>query len=510
MTLGAWRQRYERLGLCVLPLYSGSKQPVCSDWTGTPPPVQWREAGTKAGNIGLRTGNGFAVADADAPSTVKALAAYWAGLGIVLPTVATPSDGRHFYLLIADVPNDVAYSRWHPDVGPGELRVGPGAQVVAPCSYVNGKYYKFTPGSKPEDLLRMRPLRWRDLLPLVRPQQVKPLDALPIPFPHRELASWAIWLLGVVADMPPEGRVARLQASLQGVPRKNADGKTFVTWYASRSEAEQAIVLHAVWCGWDFAELIALFEEYQPGHYTARRDKEGYLHTCWQNALGWIAHTPERSTIAQLWQWAESRPWPGRGGSNEFLAYRALLQRAWLANTLQPDVSRRDVELSGSMGNMGARGALQRLKLQGLIAPVGQRQRPTAARTWQLLNVVDAQPVTIATPARGIDALPGSVELWAVLGHAAGMVYIRLNGEPQAIASLAAVTGKHRNTVRQALRTLAAYGLAVDMGSGWVVGKRNAAEVAHEVGAIALKNRRVATVERERDTFRRKIAEQHA
>ncbi len=492
--LGAWRTRYERLGLATLPLRPGSKKPVCDSWQITPPPVQWHEAGTDAGNIGLRCGNGFAVADADAPQTVHALAAHWAGLGVKLPAVVTPSGGRHYYLPIADVPDGMAYCLWHSDVGPGELRVGPGAQVAAPCSAVGGRRYRFMPGTAPEDILRARPLRWRDLAPLLRPKSAEPLAALPLPMPRRPLAEWAIWLLGALAVLPPGQpvRVARAGVVLQ---------------YASRSEAEQAVVLHATWCGWAFEEVAALFERHQPGHYASRRDKKRYLRTCWGKALGWLAGTPERETIAILWRWAEARPWPGRGGGNDFLAYRALLQRAWLADTLTPDMGRRDVELAASMGDRGARGALQRLVKSGLVAPEGQRQRATDARAWRLVPEVadgDGQP-----PARAIDALPGEAELWAVLGRAAGMVYARLNAEPQKVGALALATGKHRNTVANALRALARYGLATDSAAGWVVGPRDAAEVAHELGAPTAKNRREWGIAAERQTFREALAMRH-
>lgn len=495
MSLGAWRQRYERLGLATVPLWPGSKQPVCDAWQVTPPPVQWHEAGTDAGNIGLRCGNGFAVADADSPQTERALAARWAGLGVKWPAVVTPSGGRHYYLLLADVPDGMAYCLWHPDVGPGELRVGPGAQTAAPCSAVAGKRYRFMPGTAPEDLLRARPLRWRDVQTLAKPKPALPLAVLPLPMPRRQLADWATWLLGALAVLPPGQpvRVARAGVVFQ---------------YASRSEAEQAVVLHAAWCGWDFTEVAALFERDQPGHYASRRDRERYLRTCWGKALGWLAGTPAREAIAGLWRWAEARPWPGRGGANEFLAYRALLQRAWLADTLTPALSRRDVELAASMGNQGARGALGRLVFSGLVAPEGERQRPTDARTWRLLPEVlaesDAQP-----PARAVDALPGEAELWAVLGRASGMVYARLNAEPQKVSALASATGKHRSTAHRALQTLARYGLATVTAAGWVVGQRDAAEVAHELGAPAAKNRREDSIAYERQTFREALAMRH-
>lgn len=501
-TLSAWRERYERnVGLPTIPLRSGSKRPCCDAWQTTPPYVQWQEAGSAAGNIGIRTGHGFGVADADAQVTITNLAGYWAGVGIKPPTVKTPSDGRHFYLPVDGVPPGANYYRWHPDIGPGELRVGPGAQVVAPCSMVDGKRYSFLPGTAPEDLLRMRRLHWRDLLPLVKPKQAAPLDVLPIPFPRRELADWARLLLAALRRVPAGKMVSRPESSLQGVWRRAPVRR----WYASRSEAEQSIVLHAVWCGWDLAEVTALFEQYKPGHYAEQPDKERYLRLCWQHALGYLAGTPEREIIAGLWRWAEGRAWPGRGGGNERLAYFALLQRAWLAGTLEPNLSRRDVELFGGMSSTGARGALERLVKQELIAPAGQRRRPTAALAWRLCTeMIDAPPV--ALPARGVDAL-----LWRALGSpAAGMVYAHLSAQPVGVAVLAAMTGKHRNTVRKALYTLAGCGLACVTKDGWVLGERDAAEVAHEVGAPAAKIRREAAIEHERVAFREQLSERAA
>ncbi len=511
-TLSAYRERYERdIGLSTIPLKSGSKRPCCDNWQATPPYAQWQESSGTAGNIGIRTGNGFGGADADAPQTTANLTAYWAGLGVKPPTVATPSGGRHFWLFVDEVPPGTNYYHWHPDIGLGELRVGPGALLVAPCSMVNGKRYRFLPGTAPEDLLRMRRLRWRDLLPLIKPKQSTPLDVLPVAFPRRDLADWARWLLAALRSTPPSETVKRPQTNLNGTWRRDAAGNALVIEYASRSEAEQSVILHAVWCGWDFTEVMALFEQHQPGHYAAQHDKEGYLRRCWQHALGHLAGTPEREAIARLWRWAEDRAWPGSGGGNERLAYLALLQRAWLAGTLEPNLSRRDVELYGSMGSTGARGALQRLVRQGLIAPAGQRQRPTEARAWRLCTeVIDAQPVTVTLSTRGVDALPGGNEMWSVLGRSAGMVYPYLNAQPVSAATLAAVTGKDRSTVYRALNRLVGSGLACATEGGWVLGVRDVAEVAHEVGAHAAKNRREVAIEHERLVFREQLAEHAA
>jgi predicted transcriptional regulator len=86
------------------------------------------------------------------------------------------------------------------------------------------------------------------------------------------------------------------------------------------------------------------------------------------------------------------------------------------------------------------------------------------------------------------------------------MVYTRLNAEPQKVSALASATGKHRNTVASALRTLARYGLATDSADGWVVGPRDAAEVARELSAPTAKSRRERGIASERQTFREVLA----
>ncbi len=491
--LEAWRQRYEGLGLATVPLFAGSKRPACTEWQATPPGVQWRDAGRSAGNIGVRTGNGFAVADADSPQTVAALAAWIAGQGLKTPVVSTPSGGRHYWLRVAGAPGDVAFRLWRGDVGPGELRSGPGAQVVAPCSAVDGKRYRFVE-SAPEDWLMLRPVRWSDLAGLVTPARVTPLDALPIPLPRRDLAEWAEWLLEALAH---QSAGAAVSVYRDGV----------VIQYASRSEAEQAVILHAVWRGWSFEDVAALFEQRQPAHYAAQRDQAGYLRSCWRAALGWFAGTPARRVIADLWRWAESRPWSGRGGGNDQAAYLVLLRRAWLADTLTPHVSRRDVEEHASMGNQGAAAALGRLTAQGLIERAGRRRWAGDAQTWQLLPDVATGTDTLSgnglqiADVRQLDNLPGGAELWAILGRAAGMVYARLNGEPLTIAALADATGKHRSTVYRAADTLARYGLAVLTDAGWSAGERSLDDVAREVGADAAKRSRERRIATERETW---------
>lgn len=372
--LDIWRGRYERLGWATAPLYSNAKRPVCDEWPATPPPIQWADAGDRAGNIALRAGNGFAVADADSPQTVEAMSRVLAGLGVKPPVVETPSGGRHFYLRVIDAPPDRSVHHWLPDVGAGEFRFGPGALVTAPPSAIGERRYNFMPGTAPEDWLRLRPLRWRDVEGLLKPTRSPQLiDTLPVPLPRRDLADWAMWLLDALATLPP-GQPVR-------VGRNGA-----VIEYASRSEAEQAVILHAAFCGWSLAEVAALFEQHQPGHYATRANRETYLQVSWRNALSLLVGTPARMTIAELWHAAPFRPWPGRGGTSELSVYQGLLKRAYLADTLEVDFSQRDGELYGGLEDWHARNALHRLVRQGLIAPLAQHHPDTQA--WTLLTGV--------------------------------------------------------------------------------------------------------------------------
>lgn len=374
--LNTWRDRYRQTGWPTVPLYSNAKRPILNDWQTTPPAVQWATAGDRAGNIALRAGNGFAVADADSPQAVETLSRVLAGLGLKPPIVETPSGGRHYYLKLTDAPADRSVHHWLPDVGNGELRFGPGALVTAPPSAIGERRYHFLPGTSPEDWLKLRALRWRDVEGLLKPNRsTQPIDTLPVPLPRRELTDWAAWLLDALATLPP-GRPVR-------VGRNGT-----VIEYASRSEAEQAVIGHAAWCGWSQAEVAVLFEQHQPGHYAAHADRETYLLTCWRNALNLLVTTDARLTIADLWRWAERRDWPGRNGQKDRAVYAAVLQRAFLADTLEVDFSRRDGEDVADVGDRAARGAMKRFAEQGLIAPVGRLRHATDARTWTLLTAV--------------------------------------------------------------------------------------------------------------------------
>jgi hypothetical protein len=76
---------------------------MCKAWQARASADQWEAVGRGAfrGNIGVCTGRGLAVLDADSPSTVDAVERHLAAMGLTPPTVSTASGtGRHYYLMM--------------------------------------------------------------------------------------------------------------------------------------------------------------------------------------------------------------------------------------------------------------------------------------------------------------------------------------------------------------------------------------------------------------------------
>lgn len=508
--LALWRRRYERLGLATIPLHKNSKQPVCEGWPEAPPEFQWRQAEARSGgfrgNLAVLAGGGFVFVDGDAPETVERLRQFLGALGYRerdLVTVVTASGhGRHFWLRAANVPPGTpSYFRLDPSVGPGELRVNR-APVVAPCSAVGGARYRFEPGTAPENLLHQRPIFWRELLPLIskRPHLAKVTEP-PIPLPYAPgLDEWAAHLLAQLSALPPKTATQRVSVT--------GDQPEYVT-YPSRSEAEMAIICHAITRGWTLAQIQELFEEYLPGHYASKneRARASYLRTSYENALTLVASSPPRAQIATWYRAAEQVAAMGRTGAVDYLIYRALLQRGWRAATLTPGVSVRDLALAASVRPATASAGLKRLVRKGLVT-IHRRGNAYRATTYRLAGINDP----VRPPSSAIDRLPGGAELWArdKLGHTAGLVYARLTISPQTVAALAEATSKDRSTVHRALKRLAAAGLAERARGGWITGKASAAQVARDWDAPAHRAARERQIEAERQLHRARLVQRAA
>lgn len=138
-----------RRGLPVFPLIENGKTPAFAGWqdvatTDEPTITAWFAGPHKRANIGVATGRGVMVVDADAKNGGRGVQslALMEMLGADLDfVVETPSGGRHAYFTLppdTKVPNSVRALLDYPDI---DIR-GEGGLVVAPGSTINGRAYK--------------------------------------------------------------------------------------------------------------------------------------------------------------------------------------------------------------------------------------------------------------------------------------------------------------------------------------------------------------------------------
>jgi len=520
--LSRWRGRWEGAGVPTIPLQPGRKVPVCTAWQVRSSADQWHQVGGSdfRGNVGTVMGGGNAVIDCDAPAAVNAVAAGLAGMGVDpgrLPQVKTlHQDHLQFYIRVDGAPETGAFVHLAPDVGPGELRFGPGSYVCAPCSEVDGVRYRFTVGY-PELLPTLRPISWQDLTWLIAP--VAPvvgaaLERPPIPLLKRAMPQRAEMLLRYLAT------------ASKGEPVTILDTRGMsVKAYRSRSEAEMAVVAMLILSGWELAEIESEFERRLPGHYRESRNGKRYLARTYAQALGTLAASPTRLQIVNVYREAQAAAWPGRGGLLERAVFCGLLSIAWQFDTWEPCASVRCLAEAAAASKWGVQNALERLSVAGLArrvegwhADYATGELVATANRWRLTgeactiqghkthvyrDTSDDQGVAgggalwlmgaeLCT-GEGETAAPATAETWARVGRSAGAIYGHLGAEPRTVKDLAGLTGKHRNTVHAALARLLAYSLAEHTPGGWVRGAGSLADVAQEVGAEGhARQRRIA------------------
>jgi predicted transcriptional regulator len=506
--LSKWKDRWTAAGIPTIPLRPYRKAPMCEAWQARASADQWEAVGGTAfrGNIGVCTGQGLAVLDADSERTVEAVERHLTAMGLKPPTVQTASGtGRHYYLMINDAP-DGNFTLLSDGVGPGELRWGAGAYVVAPCSLVDDERYRFVAGA-PEQITSQKPVPWTDLMWAVADQgpDVLAFDRVPVELTRRDIPRRADVLLTVLGQAEKGQRLG---------------------CYPTRSEAEAAVVAMLILAGWDFEEIRQEFETRNPGHFAEHAKPAWYLRYTYQKLLNQIASTPERLELARCWRGARDAAWPGRGGALEKNSYLALVASAWRAGAWTVRASYREIAEHAGASTSGVHGALERLQEAGQIERVQswQMDGSTAqSTTWRVEAMYNTRTVChigeaggcrgeAALAAGGSEAVAvvGAVggEIWSELrSRSAGLVYEKLNGDSQSAAALARATGKHRHTVARALAILENHGLAKESGGGWVRGPADLAAVADEVGAVDAARCRRYQHKRERQRFHRRRQE---
>lgn len=529
-------------GIATIPLVRRSKTPICDAWQVLPPPAQWSDVGRRfRGNIGARCGGGLVIVDGDSPQSADNIRAGLVGLGLDPTESATATPGnRHFWLNIEDVPDGFNWCHLSPDIGPGELRAR-NAYVVAPCSEVEDRRYRFVTGS-PEALAQTKPAKWNDLAFLIASSShhdTQPMDSPPIRLVRRPAPIKAVVLLEL----------------LKGAPKAQP-----IVGYPTRSEGEAAVVTILVLSGWSYDEIQAEFERARPGHYAEKRgvSKDRYLTLVYRNALGMLSSTPERTTLAQMYAEARVKPWAGRGGDLERKAYLGVLAVAWQFSCYDVNASQRVVAEHGGASNKGINKALKRNAANGLIHRLAWCG-PTDATTWRIVKrhgdeSTNALKYSVVTVLRGEGRqereISREAELWARgrLGGSAAMVLDALGGcdagaknfekptgtpgkarnvlstgskEPVTTeylllltaTDLAEMTGKHAATVRKALKKLAEFDLVTNHGGRpalWSRGERSLSDVAEALECKLHADRRQIRHEIQREAWRNLLARNKA
>ncbi len=455
--LAAWLARWASAGIDTIPLRPNEKIPAIANWQAVSSATQWEQYTAKNANIGIRTGNGLAVVDADDYWAVSQLRDFMRGLG-VQPAQVQSRRGTHFYLPTNDIPADIN-SRNLKDIR-GEIRAGTGAQVVAPCSVVVNKHsqhaYKFISGS-PETIWQTRPITWQDLAALVRDPAATTganlITALPVKIIYRPMPQKA-------ADLLAWARTAT-----------KGEGITYgLKTYPTRSEAEAAIIDILALAGWSFDQIQDIFSQAKPGHYVSvsERYRGRYLAGTYQRAITDLADTGLRPGIANAYKAAYLADYPGRAGASDKALTLALMSQGWVWNTYQPKASLRDIqEFAGNIGSLQTvNSAIERLTAQGLITQVKQSTYDITTLIRHTMTRTNADLYGDLTQTEINHAATFRTAKAEGIGHTAGLLYDYLQNarEGLTVYDLMDLSGKSHRAIINNLQTLQAADLAGVLG----------------------------------------------
>lgn len=456
-------------GLDVIPCIPGTKQPLYANWQQRCPIEQIRQAidEQRAFNLAVRGGGaaGLVVIDCEDESTFQ-FAVDWLSLNSIesYPVIRSASGhGYHIWLQCNDIPVDFSAGKLSAIFGPGEIRAGSGAYTLIPPSQAwserGGGIGTYTFEEPWEMLDETDPVDWDEIIAFMMPASVPPLPfsssdelSLPIPLPYQPAPPLVYTLLNI------------LQTAPKGLPIPHPNGTREP--YASRSEAEQAIISTLILCGWPYAEIARLFDDNQPGHYReiSARSQAGYLKTSYRNALLNIIETPDRQPILAAYQWAFSPGWPLRSGLAR-LVYHHILLTAWRDARLDPIVPYSNLRQTTGASNGGLSAAIDQLEQAGLIRRLPGRA--LSGKPDRIEVFLDAEKTNNSH--RGGIYTNLSPSLPKHLSYVAGYVHCALSDQAQSIKELSELVGNSRDTVASCLRELEKLGLAQQVHRyGWI------------------------------------------
>lgn len=529
--LALWCASYARVGIPTIPVFDNAKMPVCEGWHVKTPAEQWLEAGNLAGNLAIIGGGplGLAMIDPDSRQATANVKDSLTGLGYPLLFHNTAHAGRKRFLMRLDgVPDSFTWGNLPASLGPGELRYN--APSVAPHSRVDGRWYQFAGGIG--DLFRIPQLpivQWQDvsswLIPktLTASARAQVYTRVPVKLLYRPMPGSTLELLRILKTAEKARRIEHY-------------GKV----YRSRSEAECAVMADLILASWKRDAICEAFAEHRPGHYAEIPPKhaERYLDRTYQHVLTAICNTEARQRLAECWQNALQRAWPGKGGALERRVYLAVIALAWQRGNAETPAALRDIAQHAACSVWGVQGALQRLCNAGLLFRVGDGSA-TDAGVYRVLTAVFSNKY-IGHKEHGVEEPNGTenapserdkqavqspdaerlgaahledgaygAELFTpgILGRAAGMIYARLGATPLTIAELVTLSGKSQPTVYRVLDRLESDGLARREGAGWVRGGTSVRvlETLQSVRCDERQARRRKRIEAEREAWAERL-----
>ena len=416
-------KEYAELGFDTLPLKPGMKDPLMNEWQRRESYRMWRVAPENA-NVGIRCGGDLRIAvwDCDEMRAYENTQNLMFALGYdpgSYPIVSTPKRKLcHVYTtFLDDIPGN--YRNFTDDFGLGEFRYGHGAYTAAPPSVItDGGVYSLIDG----DFRQLPKLTLSDVLPILRNQDTT------------------------------------LEPEKPKIPRKAVallHGK-YIENYASRSEAEQALIVSLVNSGHEFDRIASLFSSYP----TAGKFKELYeknprnamrwLRLSYDNAIEWAqTHESKARQIAQNnIAWANSRPWPGRTGSVDRAVYLAHANTAHKSGRIAYAASSRDLaELAGCTFATASRAThrLRSMELLHLVTPAVA----DCANIYELRTNLHTPSPRFVRKCVSLSNL--DVFRWHGLGKSAAEMWEVLQEGPANIDELSMRTGRHVRTVKRAL-----------------------------------------------------------
>lgn len=293
-------------------------------------------------------------------------------------------------------------------------------------------------------------------------------------------------------------------------------------------------------CAWQRDAIYQTFAEFRPGHYSEIPPKHAtaYLDRTFENVLQQICTTAARLKLAECWQNALQRAWPGNGGALDRRVYLAVVALAWQRGKTETPAALRDIAQHAACSVWGVQSALRRLCDAGLLFCASPGSTTDTA-VYRVLDAVlqnkyighnkpavheplgtqkdDSEGEAVVVQSAGAERLGGAhledghygAELFTPgkLGRSAGLVYSRLCATPLTIAELVTLSGKSQRTVYYVLDQLEHDGLARREAGGWVRGMTQVTtlETLQSVRADERQAQRRARIEKERVDWAEKL-----